>query len=259
MDIGLKGKWAVVCGASKGLGFGCAEALAQEGVNLVINARSASDLDNAARNLSRRHGVQVYAVAGDITDSAIQKQLMSTSPQVDILINNAGGPPTGDFRDFSHADWIQALEQNMLAPLALIKLCLDPMVERGFGRIVNITSKSVKMPIDSLILSNGARAGLTGAVASLAREVARHNVTINNLLPGKFETDRMRNNAIKRAAAANRSVEEQLQQAAASVPAQRVGQPYEFGHACAFLCSAHAGYITGQNFLIDGGEYPGVL
>jgi 3-oxoacyl-[acyl-carrier protein] reductase len=259
MDLGLKGKWAVVCGASKGLGFGCAQALAQEGVNLVINARTAQTLDEAARTLTSQHGVQVYTVAGDVGDSTIQKQLMSASPQVDILINNAGGPPPGDFRDFTHSDWIQALEQNMLAPLALIKLCLDPMVERRFGRIVNITSKSVKMPIDSLILSNGARAGLTGAVATLAREVVRHNVTINNLLPGKFATDRMRSNAAKRAAAANRSIEEQLQLQANNVPAQRLGQASEFGHACAFLCSAYASYITGQNLLIDGGEYPGVL
>ena len=259
MDIGLSGKWAVVCGASKGLGYGCAEALAREGVHLVINARTASTLKDAAQRLASEHGVTVNAVAGDVCDPAIQAQLLGAAPQVDILINNAGGPPPGDFRDFSRDDWIKALEQNMLAPIELIKATVDPMIERQFGRIVNITSMSVKMPIESLILSNGARAGLTGVVASLARDVAHHNVTINNLLPGKFDTDRLRGNAIKRAAAANRSVEQELQLTAANVPAGRLGVPSEFGHACAFLCSAYAGYITGQNLLIDGGAYRGVM
>ncbi|AWB35237.1 SDR family oxidoreductase [Orrella marina] len=259
MDIGLKGKWAVVCGASKGLGYGCAQALAQEGVNLVINARTQSTLESAAQELAHANGVTVHAVAGDVTDPAVQTQLLSAAPQVDILINNAGGPPPGDFREFEREDWIKALEQNMLAPIELIKACIDPMIERQFGRIVNITSMSVKMPVESLILSNGARAGLTGVVASLARDVAHHNVTINNLLPGKFDTDRLRGNAVKRAAAAQRTVEEELKLAAATVPARRLGVPSEFGHACAFLCSAYAGYITGQNLLIDGGAFRGVM
>lgn len=259
MDIGLSGKWAVVCGASKGLGYACADALAREGVHLIINARTASALEDAAHRLASEHGVTVHAVAGDVCDPAIQAQLLGAAPQVDILINNAGGPPPGDFRDFSRDDWIKALEQNMLAPIELIKATIDPMIERQFGRIVNITSMSVKMPIESLILSNGARAGLTGVVASLARDVAHHNVTINNLLPGKFDTDRLRGNAIKRAAAANRSVEQELELSAASVPARRLGVPSEFGHACAFLCSAYAGYITGHNLLIDGGAYRGVM
>ena len=259
MDIGLSGKWAVVCGASKGLGYACADALAKEGVHLVINARTEGTLKDAAQRLVSEHGVTVHAVAGDVCDPAIQAQLLGAAPHVDILINNAGGPPPGDFRDFSREDWIKALEQNMLAPIELIKATIDPMIARQFGRIVNITSMSVKMPIESLILSNGARAGLTGVVASLARDVAHHNVTINNLLPGKFDTDRLRGNAIKRAATANRSIEQELQLAAASVPAKRLGIPSEFGHACAFLCSAYAGYITGHNLLIDGGAYRGVM
>jgi len=258
VDIGLKGKWAVVCGASKGLGFGCAQSLAEEGVNLVINARTAQSLDEAARQLTSQHGVQVIAVAGDVTDPGLQQQLIDSAPQVDILVTNAGGPPPGHFSKFGRDDWIKALQQNMLAPLELIKLCIDGMVERCFGRIVNITSKSVKMPVDNLILSNGARAGLTGAVATLAREVAKYNVTINNLLPGKFDTDRLRSNLVKRHGN-DKPIDDLLKMAASDVPAGRLGIPSEFGHACAFLCSAYAGYITGHNLLIDGGEYPGTL
>lgn len=259
MDIGLKGKWAIVCGASKGLGYACADALAREGVNLVINARTPDTVKAAAEKLAAEHGVTVRAVACDISSPQGQSEVLAAAPQVDILINNAGGPPPGDFRDFSRADWIKALEQNMITPIELIKSTIDPMIERGFGRIVNITSISVKTPVDSLILSNGARAGLTGVVAGLSREVAHHNVTINNLLPGKFATDRLHGNAAKRAAKAGRSLEQELELAAASVPARRLGIPSEFGHACAFLCSAYAGYITGQNLLIDGGAYRGVM
>lgn len=259
MDLGLKGKWAIVCGASKGLGYACAEALAQEGVNLVINSRTEDALAQAANRLAEQTGVTVRHIATDISDPAGQQAVLAAAPQVDILINNAGGPPPGDFRDFERKDWIRALEQNMLTPIELIKATIDPMIERGFGRIVNITSQSVKSPVDMLCLSNGARTGLTGFIAGISREVARHNVTINNLLPGKFDTERLRGTNIKRAAANNRSVEQEMAAQAAAIPAQRFGVPDEFGHACAFLCSAYAGYITGQNLLIDGGAFRGVL
>lgn len=259
MDLGLNGKWAIVCGASKGLGFACAKALAQEGVNLVINARTAEALEAAAEQLRRETGVQVKAVAANIADPAGQAAVLAAAPQVDILVTNAGGPPPGDFRDFGRADWIAALEQNMLTPIELIKGTIDPMIERGFGRIVNITSQSVKSPVDMLCLSNGARTGLTGFIAGLSREVAEHNVTINNLLPGKFDTERLRGTNVKRAKANHRSFEEEMAAQAAAIPAKRIGVPDEFGHACAFLCSAYAGYITGQNLLIDGGAFRGVL
>jgi len=259
MNLGITGKWAVVCGASKGLGFACAEALAAEGVNLVINSRSADVLRAAAATIRTKTGVQVIDVAADISSASGQAEVLSAAPQVDILITNAGGPPPGDFRDFSRPDWIKAIEQNMLAPIELIKATIDPMIERGFGRIVNITSMTVKTPVDMLVLSNGARAGLTGFVAGVSREVAHHNVTINNLLPGKFETDRFRNNCAKRALANHRTTEQELALQASTVAAQRIGVPSEFGHACAFLCSAYAGYIVGQNVLIDGGAYRGVL
>lgn len=259
MDLGIRGKWAVVCGASKGLGFACAQALAHEGVNLVINSRSNEAIEEAAERLRQQTGVTVHGVASDIATCAGQAKVLAVAPRVDILVTNAGGPPPGDFRDFNRDDWIKALEQNMLAPIELIKGTIDPMIERGFGRIVNITSMTVKTPVDMLVLSNGVRAGLTGFVAGVSREVAHHNVTINNLLPGKFDTDRFRTNSAKRAAANQRSVEAELALQAAAVPARRIGKPDEFGHACAFLCSAHAGYITGQNLLIDGGVYRGVL
>lgn len=258
MDLGLQGKWAVVCGASKGLGFACAQALAQEGVNLVINSRTAQALEEAANKL-QAHGVEVKAVAADIASNDGQAQVLGAAPQVDILITNAGGPPPGDFREFDRTDWIKAVEQNMITPIELIKATVDDMIARRFGRIVNITSTTVKAPIDLLCLSNGARAGLTGFIAGVSREVAQHNVTINNLLPGKFETDRLRSSTAKRAALNGRSLEEELEFQAQNIPARRIGQPPEFGHACAFLCSAYASYITGQNLVIDGGAYRGVL
>jgi 3-oxoacyl-[acyl-carrier protein] reductase len=259
MDLRLQGKWAVVCGASKGLGFACAQALADEGVNLVINSRTPDSLEQAAKSLRDSSGVKVIAVAADISSPQAQAQVLAAAPQVDILITNAGGPPPGDFRDFDRADWIKAVEQNMITPIELIKAVVDAMMAREFGRIVNITSTSVKAPVDGLCLSNGARAGLTGFVAGVSREVASHNVTINNLLPGKFNTDRLRNNIAKRAANNGRTLEEELEFQAASIPAGRIGVPPEFGHACAFLCSSQAGYITGQNLVIDGGTYRGVL
>ncbi len=257
MDLGIKGKWALVCGASKGLGYGCALSLAQEGVNLVINSRSAGPLKEAAARIGGETGVTVVAVACDITTPAGQAESLAAAPQVDILVNNAGGPPPGDFRSFTREQWLAALNANMLTPIDLIKATLDGMIERRFGRIVNITSSSVKAPIEILGLSNGARSGLTGFVAGLARKTVIHNVTINNLLPGAFDTDRLRTTMAAAAKQANLSVEEVAAQRAKGIPAGRLGNAYEFGQACAYLCSAQASYVTGQNFLIDGGAYPG--
>ncbi|MFP5411611.1 SDR family oxidoreductase [Zeimonas arvi] len=259
MDLGIAGKWALVCGASKGLGYGCAISLAKEGVNLVINARSAGPLEEAARRIAGETGVEVRAVACDITTEAGRNEALAAAPQVDILVNNAGGPPPGDFRKFTRDDWIKAVDANMLTPIELIKATVDPMIERKFGRIVNITSSAVKAPIDILGLSNGARSGLTGFVAGLARKTVVHNVTINNLLPGMFDTDRLRGTNQAAATAAGITLEEAAARRMASIPAGRFGTSWEFGQACAYLCSAQAGYVTGQNFLIDGGNYPGTF
>ncbi|MEO8123993.1 MAG: SDR family oxidoreductase [Burkholderiales bacterium] len=259
MDLGIKGKWALVCAASKGLGKGCATALAREGVNVVITARGAEALESTATELrALMAGGEVRAVAGDITTEAGRAAALAACPQVDILVNNAGGPPPGDFRNWERDAWIAALDANMLAPIALIKATVDAMAERGFGRIVNITSAAVKAPIDILGLSNGARSGLTGFVAGLARSpLAARGVTINNLLPGPFDTDRLRVTLQGAAKKTGRSVEELSAQRAGTIPVRRFGHPDEFGAACAFLCSAHTGYLTGQNILIDGGAYPG--
>jgi 3-oxoacyl-[acyl-carrier protein] reductase len=259
MDLGIAGKWALVCGASKGLGYGCAISLAKEGVNLVINARSAGPLEEAAKRIAGETGVEVRAVACDITTEAGRNEALAAAPQVDILVNNAGGPPPGDFRKFTRDDWIKAVDANMLTPIELIKATVDPMIERKFGRIVNITSSAVKAPIDILGLSNGARSGLTGFVAGLARKTVVHNVTINNLLPGMFDTDRLRGTNQAAATAAGITLEEAAARRMASIPAGRFGTSWEFGQACAYLCSAQAGYVTGQNFLIDGGNYPGTF
>ena len=258
MNLGIKGRKAIVCAASKGLGKGCAEALAREGVELVICARTKETLEATAASL-RQAGAKVQAVACDITTDEGRAAVLQACPEPDILVNNAGGPPPGDFRDFSLEDWRKAVEGNMLTPLALIKATVYGMMDRGFGRIVNITSGSVKAPIPSLELSNGARAGLTGAVASLARKSVRRNVTINALLPGPFDTDRLRGGIVAAARTTGRPLEELLRERAAGNPAGRFGTAEEFGEACAFLCSVHAGYITGQNLLIDGGAYPGTL
>ncbi|MBM3407823.1 MAG: SDR family oxidoreductase [Betaproteobacteria bacterium] len=257
MDLGLSGRWAVVCASSKGLGFGCAISLAQEGVNLVMNARSADVLEQAAAQIRGQTGVEVRAIAADITTIDGRAQVLAACPQVDILINNAGGPPPGDFRNWTRDDWVKALDGNMLTPIELIKATVDGMIARRFGRIVNITSSSVKAPIEVLGLSNGARSGLTGFVAGLARQTVKHNVTINNLLPGVFDTDRIRATAQAMATRQGQTLEETLAARARSIPAGRLGNPYEFGQACAYLCSAQASYVTGQNFLIDGGTYPG--
>lgn len=259
MDLGLKGKRALVCAASQGLGRGCAEALAAEGVDLVIVARRAAELEQRAVQIRARFAVDVTTVACDITTEAGRAAALAACPQPDILITNAGGPPAGDFRTFSDEDWHRALGANMLTPIALIRATLDGMIGRGFGRVVNITSAAVKAPIGVLGLSNGARAGLTGFVAGLAREVAPHGVTINNLLPGLFATDRLAAVTSAQAQAAQLSVEAMRERQLQGIPCGRFGRIEEFGAACAFLCSVHAGYVTGQNFLIDGGSYPGVL
>ncbi|MFK0379598.1 SDR family oxidoreductase [Pandoraea sp. NPDC090278] len=259
MDLGIKGRTALVCGASKGLGRACAQALAEAGVNVVIVARTADALNAAAADIRASTGVNVTAVACDITTPEGRAQALAACPQPDILVTNAGGPPPGDFRDWQRDDWIRALDANMLTPIELIKATVDGMIARGFGRIVNITSSAVKAPIDILGLSNGARSGLTGFVAGLARTTVSHNVTINNLLPGAFDTDRLTATLKASAAKSGQSVEDMRGKRAAAVPARRFGQPEEFGATCAFLCSAHAGYIAGQNVLIDGGAYPGTF
>jgi 3-oxoacyl-[acyl-carrier protein] reductase len=248
MDLGIAGRRALVCAASKGLGRACAFSLAENGVHVTIVARGREALEATAAEI-RRAGVEVQTVAADITTITGRAAALAACPSPDILINNAGGPPPGDFRDWSREHWIDAIDANMLTPIELIRATVDGMIARRFGRVVNITSSAVKAPIDVLGLSNGARSGLTGFVAGIARKTVRHNVTINNLLPGPFETDRLRSVVPAEQWAARK----------ASNPAGRFGQPEEFGEACAFLCSAQAGYITGQNLLIDGGAYPGVL
>jgi 3-oxoacyl-[acyl-carrier protein] reductase len=262
MDLGINGKWALVCAASKGLGRGCAAALVREGVNVVITARGEAALQATATELRALNAaVQVRAVVGDITTPEGRAAALAACPQVDILVNNAGGPPPGDFRDWNRDDWIKAVDANMLTPIELIKATVDLMAGRGFGRIVNITSMAVKAPIDVLGLSNGARSGLTGFVAGLARQskLANANVTLNNLLPGVFDTDRVRTTSVGTAAKLGKTVEEVLAQRRETIPARRFGSADEFGAFCAFMCSAQAGYLTGQNILLDGGAYPGTF
>jgi len=259
MDLGIRGRTALVCAASKGLGKGCAMSLAREGVNLVITARGKEALEATAEEIRKATGVKVIAVAGDITTPEGRAQAVKTCPQPDILVNNAGGPPPGDFRDWTREDWIKALDANMLTPIDLIKSVIDGMIERKFGRIVNITSGAVKMPIPELGMSNGARTGLTGFVAGLSRAVARHNVTINNLLPGPFDTDRLRSNMVFNAKKLGKAPEDLAKARMETNPAKRFGTVEEFGDACAFLCGANAGYIVGQNLLLDGGVYPGTF
>ena len=259
MDLGIAGRRALVCAASKGLGRGCAEALAREGVDVTIVARTQADLERTAAEIGAQAGRPVRWVACDITTPEGRAAALAACPQPDILVNNAGGPPPGDFRDWDRDAWIRALDANMLTPIELIKATVDGMAERGFGRVVNITSGAVKAPIDILGLSNGARSGLTGFVAGLARKTVRHNVTINNLLPGFFATDRMQAVIGGQAKARGVSFDAALAERVATIPAGRVGDPAEFGAACAWLCSAQAGYITGQNWLLDGGAYPGTF
>ena len=267
MDLGINGKWALVCGASKGLGLGCARALVAEGVNVVIVARGAAALEAAAaglRALPSAGRATVLAVAADITTEPGRAAALGVAggpgANFDIVVTNAGGPPPGDFRDWEREDWVKALDANMLAPIALFKATLDGMAQRGFGRIVNITSGAVKAPIYNLGLSNGARSGLTGFVAGLARSgIAASNVTINNLLPGAFDTDRLRVTMEGAARKSGQSMQAALDARSKTIPARRFGTPEEFGAICAFLCSNHASYITGQNILADGGAYPGTF
>ncbi|HVF65485.1 MAG TPA: SDR family oxidoreductase [Casimicrobiaceae bacterium] len=259
MELGIDGKRALVCAASKGLGRGCAQALADAGCDVTILARTAADVARTAKEIGEKAGRPVNSVACDITTAEGRARALEACPSPDILITNAGGPPPGDFRDWSRDDWIKAIDANMLTPIELIRATVDGMIARHFGRIVNITSAAVKAPIDILGLSNGARSGLTGFVAGVARKVAKHNVTINNLLPGPFETDRLRSNIATRAKNAGISVEEIRDQQLSSHPAGRFGTAEEFGMVCAFLCSTHAGYIVGQNILLDGGSYPGTF
>jgi 3-oxoacyl-[acyl-carrier protein] reductase len=259
MDLGLKGKTALVCAASKGLGKGCALSLAREGVDVTILARGREALEATAGEIRNATGVKVTVVAADITTAAGRKEALAACPSPDILVNNAGGPPPGDWREFTHEMWIAALEANMLTPIELIQATIDGMISRKFGRIVNITSSAVKAPIDILGLSNGARTGLTGFVAGISRKTVAHNVTINNLLPGMFDTDRLKSSSVAAAKMQNKPFDEVHAARMKSVPAGRFGNADEFGDACAYLCSKQAGYITGMNFLIDGGAYPGTF
>lgn len=264
MDLGLKGKWALVGGASKGLGLGCAQSLAREGANVVIVARGAETLEAAATEL-RKLGTTILAVAADITTPVGREAIWSMAggpgKNFDIVVTNAGGPPPGDFRNWERDDWMKAVDANMLTPIELIKATVDGMAARGFGRIVNITSSAVKAPIDILGLSNGARSGLTGFVAGVARtqKLAANNVTINNLLPGAYDTDRLKGTMKGAAEKTGQSVDAVAEARKRTIPAQRFGNPQEFGDTCAFLCSAQAGYMTGQNILTDGGAYAGTF
>jgi 3-oxoacyl-[acyl-carrier protein] reductase len=253
MDLGIRGKRALVCASSKGLGLGCAEALAAAGVDLVMNARGAEALEAAAADLRARHGVAVTTVAGDITDPGARAEVLAAAGAPDILVTNAGGPPPGLWADWTRDDFLRALDANMLTPITLMQACLPAMMDRGWGRVVNITSVSVKSPIAVLGLSNSARAGLTGFVAGTARQVAGRGVTINNLLPGIHATDRAV--ALDQGVMRARGITYEAAQAErmATIPAGRYGTAAEFGATCAFLCSVHAGFIVGQNLLLDGG------
>ncbi len=270
MDMGIAGRWALVGGASKGLGYGCAAALALEGVNLVMVSRGREALEASAMKLralcadvapaSGIKGSEIHTVAADITTPEGRAAIFALRRDFDIVVTNAGGPPTGDFRTWDRDAWLAALDANMLTPIELIKATVDGMASRGFGRIVNITSSAVKAPIDILGLSNGARSGLTGFVAGIARSgLAAQGVTINNLLPGIFDTDRLKGNFAAVAAKSGKSADEVRAARIAALPGKRLGEAEEFGKTCAFLCSVHAGYINGQNILIDGGSFPGTF
>ena len=259
MDLGIRGKRALVCASSKGLGLGCAQALAEAGVTLVMNARGAEALDAAAADIRARFGVEVVTVAADITTAEGQAQVLEAAGDLDILVTNAGGPPPGMWSDWSREDFIAALDANMLSPIALMQAALPGMMARNWGRVVNITSRSVKAPIPALGLSNSARAGLTGFVAGTARQVAAKGVTINNLLPGAHATDRTVTLDTNAAKAQGISFDEARAKSQAAIPAGRYGTAEEFGATCAFLCSQHAGYIVGQNILLDGGSVNATL
>jgi 3-oxoacyl-[acyl-carrier protein] reductase len=259
MDLGIAGRNAMVCASSRGLGRACAVELARAGVRLLINGRDPERLEKVRQEISDKTGAEVLAVAADLTTEEGRAALLAVMPEPDILVNNNNGPPPRDFRAVDRDAMLAGLEANMVAPAMLIRAVIDAMVKRRFGRIVNITSGSVKMPMAGLDLSSGARAGLTGFVAGIARAVAHANVTINNLMPGQFDTDRIAALVDNQARQSGRSAEEIRTQREQGVPARRFGDPAEFGAACAFLCSAQAGYITGQSLLIDGGAFPGIL
>ena len=259
MDLGITGKTALICASSRGLGRGCAMALAKEGARVIINGRDADRLIQTAAEIRAATGAEVIAIAADVSTKEGRNALLTAAGEVDILVNNNGGPPPADFRELTHERLIAGLEANMLTPIALVQAVIDGMVERHFGRILNITSASVKMPLSGLDLSSGARIGLTGFLAGVARQVAHANVTINNLLPGSIDTDRIRSLDARLAAESGATPQAMRDKREAAIPARRVGTAEEFGSACAFLCSAQASYITGQSLLIDGGAYPGVL
>ena len=259
MDLGIRGRTALVCGASKGLGRACAEALAAEGVDVTITGRDAAALAQAAAAIAARHGVKVKSAAGDITTEVGRAAALDACAAPDILVNTAGGPPLGDWRTFTQEQWLAAADANMVSAILMTRAVIDGMAERGFGRIVNITSAMVKAPIAPLALSVAARLGLTGFVKAIAGGYARANVTVNNLLPEMFETDRLTGNLTKIASTAGRSLEEERESRRNGIPARRFGRPEEFGAVCAFYCSVHAGYLTGQNVVLDGGLYPGTF
>jgi 3-oxoacyl-[acyl-carrier protein] reductase len=258
-DLGIRGKKAIVCAASKGLGKACAWSLAREGVELTINARGREALSATADEITRATSVSVATVAGDIATEETRQALLELCPEPDILVNNNGGPPPGRFQDWDRAAWIAAVEANLLAPVLMIRAVIDGMIDRRFGRIVNITSAMVKAPIAFMGLSSGARAGLASVCKGLSREVAYANVTINNILPERIDTDRQRMMAQLAAAVHNQTVEQAYEDIRNSIAAKRLGQPQELGDACAFLCSAQAGFISGQNLQLDGGTYAGLF
>ncbi len=259
MDLGIRGRRAIVCGAGAGLGRATATALAREGVSVIAAARDEERLRRAVDEITAETGAEITPVVTDVTTEQGRTALLDACPQPDILVNNAGGPPAGDFRNWTRDDWLRAIDANMLSAVFLIQGTIDGMIARGFGRVVNITSHMVKQPANILALSNGARAGLTGFVGGLARDVARHNVTVNNVLPGQFDTERLRSNHQVFAQASGGDAEALRERQRSQIPARRFGDPEEFGDVCAFLCGARAGFITGQNILIDGGQFPGLL
>lgn len=256
MDLGLTGKKAIICASSRGLGRGCAEALAEAGCTLVLNGRDEAVLDATRAALEARYQVEVASVAADVSTRAGQEALLAACPDPDILVNNNGGPPRKDYTELDREALLSGAIQNFVTPIELIQAVTPGMKARGFGRVVNITSLSVKMPIEGLDLSSGARAGLTAFLAGVCRQLAPHGITINNLLPGKMDTDRLKGGFVRTAEQTGKSLDEVRAEQAAGIPAQRFGTAEEFGQTCAFLCSRHAGYITGQNILMDGGLYP---
>jgi 3-oxoacyl-[acyl-carrier protein] reductase len=259
LDLGIKGRKAIVCASNRGLGRACATSLARAGCEVIVNGINAEQLPKTAAEIAKATGAKVTPIVADVTTAEGQKALLAACPEPDILVNNAGGPPFKDFRELNRDAMLKGVVANMVSPIELIQAVIDGMVARKFGRVVNITSGSVKMPLAGLDLSSGARAGLTAFLAGVARSVAHANVTINNLLPGAFHTDRLMGGITIAAKAQNRSVDDVFKERAAGIPAKRVGNPAEFGDACAFLCGANAGFITGQNLLIDGGAYHGTL